>query len=147
MESCIFDFILMRALLLFFGVLCASTAQAGGLLVVTSTKIPEGKISVEELADVYTLKKNFWADQTPVVPVNREVSSKEREKFSEAVFNFSPQELSEYWNRLRFQGKLPPLVQTSDQAVLRFVRSIPGAVGYINSSQVPDGVKVLLKLP
>jgi len=137
----------MRVLLLILGILWALSGQAGGLLVIASTQVPDVNISVKQLADIYTLKRNFWADQTQVVPVNREASSVEREKFSEAVFNLSPLELAEYWNRLRFQGKLPPLIQISDQAVLGFVRSVPGAIGYINANQVPTGVKILIRLP
>jgi ABC-type phosphate transport system substrate-binding protein len=137
----------MRVLLLILGILWTLSGQAGGLLVIASTQVPDVNISVNQLADIYTLKKNFWADQTQVVPVNREASSVEREKFSEAVFNLSPLDLAEYWNRLRFQGKLPPLVQISDQAVLGFVRSVPGAIGYINANQVPTGVKILIRLP
>ena len=136
----------MRILLLIFGVLWASLSQAGGLLVIASPQVPDTTISTGQLADIYMLKKNFWPDKTQVVPVNREASSADREKFSEAIFNLSPQELAEYWNRLRFQGKLPPLVQTSDDAVLGFVRNVPGAIGYINASQAPVGVKVLLRL-
>ena len=137
----------MRVLLLILGILWTLSGQAGGLLVIASTQVPDVNISVKQLADIYTLKRNFWADQTQVVPVNREASSVEREKFSEAVFNLSPLELAEYWNQLRFQGKLPPLVQISDQAVLGFVRSVPGAIGYINANQVPTGVKILIRLP
>jgi ABC-type phosphate transport system substrate-binding protein len=137
----------MRTLLLIVGVVWTSLSQAGGLLIITSTQVSESAISVEQLADIYTLKKTFWADGMQVVPVNREASSAEREKFSEAVFNISSQELAEYLNRLRFQGKLPPLIQTSNQAVLGFVRSVPGAIGYINASQIPPGIKVLIRLP
>lgn len=137
----------MRALLLIFGILWASPGQAGGLLVIASAQVPDATISTEQLADIYMLKKTFWTDKTQVVPVNREASSPVREKFSEAIFKLSPQELAEYWNRLRFQGKLPPLVQTSDQAVLGFVRSVPGAIGYVDASQAPADVKILMRLP
>jgi len=122
-------------------------AQAGGLVVIASPQVAADSISMSEIAAIYTLKKTSWGNNIPVVPVNREVSSAVREKFSEAVFNLSPQELAEYWNQLRFKGKVPPLIQTSDQAVLGFVRSVPGAVGYIDASQPPSGVKVLLRLP
>lgn len=137
----------MRTLLFIFGVLSASLGQAGGLLVIASTQVPSDTISIEQLADIFTMKKVFWSNNIQVVPVNREASTVEREKFSEVVFNLSPQELGEYWNRLSFQGKLPPPIQTSDQAVLGFVRSVPGAIGYINANQQPTGVKVLLRLP
>jgi ABC-type phosphate transport system substrate-binding protein len=136
----------MRALLLILGVLWASLGQAE-LLVIASPQVPDATISVKQLADIYSSKKDFWANNTRVVPVNREASSVERENFSEAVFKLSPQELGEYWNRLRFQGEFPPLIQTSDQAVLGFVRSVPGAIGYINANQVPPEVKVLIRLP
>ena len=138
----------MRTLLLIIGILSTSLAQAEGLIVIVSAQVPDSSISVKELADIYLLKKNFWADKTPVIPVNREASSDERERYSEAVFNLSTQELAEYLDRLRFQGKLPPVVQYSDQAVLGFVRSVPGAIGYINADQtVPKGIKILMRLP
>lgn len=137
----------MRALLLILGVLLTSPGHAGGLLVIVSTQVPDATISAAQLADIYMLKKNFWADNTQVVPVNREASSTVREKFSEAIFKLSPQELAEFWNRLRFQGKLPPLIQTSDEAVLGFVRNVPGAIGYINADQAVSGVKILMQIP
>ena len=137
----------MRVLLLIFGILWTSLVQAGGLLVIVSSQVPDTAISVEQLADIYSLKKAFWANKIQVVPVNREASSVEREKFSETVFHLSPQEMGEYWNRSRFQGKLPPIIQTSDRAVLGFVRSVPGAIGYINADQQPTGVRILLRLP
>lgn len=136
----------MRVLLLIFGILWTSLGQAG-LLVIVSTKVPDDSISVEQLADIYSLKKAYWANNLQVVPINREASSEEREKFSAAVLHLSPQAMADYWNRMRFQGKLPPLIQTSDQAVLSFVRSVPGAIGYINANQKPSGVKILMQIP
>lgn len=137
----------MRALLLVLGLLCASLAHADGLLIIASPEVKEAKISIEQLADIYTLKKTFWNNKIQAVPINREASSVEREEFSQAVFELSTHEMGEYWNRLSFQGMLPPIIQTSDQAVLGFVRSVPGAIGYINADQKPDGVKILLRLP
>jgi ABC-type phosphate transport system substrate-binding protein len=137
----------MRVLLSILGILLASAGQADELLVIASPQVPDDTISIKQLAGIYSLKKEFWANKIQVVPVNREASSEEREKFSGDVFHISPQALGEYWNRLSFQGEFPPLIQTSDQAVLGFVRSVPGAIGYINASQKPTGVKVLLRLP
>jgi ABC-type phosphate transport system substrate-binding protein len=137
----------MRVLPFIFGMLWAMLAQAEELLVIASPQVPESVITVEQLADIFTLKKTYWSNNIQVVPVNREAPSLERELFSAQVFNLSPQELGEYWNRLRFQGKHPPLIQSSDQAVLSFVRSVPGAIGYINAKQNPKGVKVLMQIP
>jgi len=137
----------MRALLITLGLLWNSSVLAGGLLVIASPQVPVTSITVKQLADIYTLEKTFWSDNIQVVPVNREASSAERENFSASVFKLTPQEMGQYWNRLSFQGKLPPIIQTSDQAVLGFVLRVPGAIGYINADQQPVGVKVLLRLP
>src|SRR3990172_12717622 len=108
----------MLLLLIILVFLSAMPAKAGGLVVIASPQVPVDTISVSDMVAIYTLKKTSWGNNIPMVPVNREANSPVREKFSEAVFNLSPQELAEYWNQLRFKGKLPPLVQTSDQAVL-----------------------------
>lgn len=137
----------MRILLLLFCILLSALAQAEGLLIVAHPQVPVSSISAEELASIYMIQKTAWPNGLPVVPVNREASSSVRAHFSETVLEHSPRELADYWNRLRFQGKLPPLVQTSDQAVLGFVRNVPGAIGYIAAGPTPSGVKVLARMP
>lgn len=137
----------MRAFLIIAGVFCASLARAEELLVIASPSVPVSSITVGQLADIYTAKKKYWGNNLQVVPVNREAASELRERFSQAVFDMSTQELGTYWNRLAFEGKLPPIIQQSDQAVLGFVRSVPGAIGYVTSGQQPAGVKVLLRIP
>ena len=137
----------MRALWFVSGILWASCSGAAGFLVIASPQVPDTAISLKQLADIYVLKKIYWSNKTPIVPINREAGSDERDNFSERVFKMSTLELSEYWNKLRFEGKRPPLTQISDIAVIAFVRNMPGAIGYINDDQHPAGVKVLLRLP
>ncbi len=137
----------MRTLLLTLGLLWATSGVAGGLLVIASPQVPVEKISLNQLADIYALKKTQWSNQVPMVPVNREASSDVRDNFSDTVFKMSSQELSEFWNKLRFEGKHPPLTQISDHAVIGFVRSVPGAIGYVSADETPTGVKILLRLP
>ncbi|MDD5298008.1 MAG: hypothetical protein PHU46_13955 [Rhodocyclaceae bacterium] len=116
-------------------------------MIVAHPQVPEDSITAEELASIYLIQRRAWSGGLPVVPVNREASSSVREHFSETVLDRTPRELADYWNRLRFEGKLPPLVQTSDQAVVGFVRNVPGAIGYIAAGQGHAGVKVLVRLP
>jgi ABC-type phosphate transport system substrate-binding protein len=137
----------MRVLFFIVGMVCSSVSAAEALLIIASPDVPVTSISVRQLADIYSLKKVIWSNQKPIVPVSREAGSDAREKFAEAVFGLTAQELAELWNQLRFQGMQPPTNQVSDHAVLGFVRSVPGAIGYISASQQPTGTKVLLRLP
>jgi ABC-type phosphate transport system substrate-binding protein len=135
-----------RLIFLVVGMLLAVAAHADRLAIIANPAVPVKAISLEELTLIYLAEKKSWPDGTPVVPVNREPSSKSREYFSEQVFNRTPADMSQYWNRLLYVGKIPPLVQNSDAAILGFVRKVPGAIGYVNASPAPTGVKVLMEL-
>ncbi len=53
-------------------------------------------------------------------------------------------EVDAYWQGLVFSGKAsPPPTVGSDQEVVSFVRSTPGAVGYVSAGADTGGVKVL----
>jgi ABC-type phosphate transport system substrate-binding protein len=137
---------MLRIALFLTGFIAAALAHAEGLVIIANPQVQVNSITLEELTLIYLVQKNSWPNGMPVVPVNREASSTARAYFSEQVFNRSPSEMSEYWNRMLFKGKVPPLVQTSDAAMLGFVRSVPGAVGYMDADHEVAGVKVLLKL-
>lgn len=137
----------MRFLAILPWLLVPAIAWGDGLLIVANPQVPASSISAAELASIYLVQKITWPGGLPVVPVNRDAKSGVREHFSETVLEHSPRELADYWNRLRFQGRLPPLVQTSDLAVLGFVRTVPGAIGYISAGQAAAGVKILARLP
>ncbi len=137
---------MLRTALFFAALLLATAARAAGLLIVANPSVPVSAVSLEDLTLIYLAQKRYWPDGTPGVPVNREPLSHSREYFSEQVFNRTPADMSQYWNRLLYVGKVPPLVQTSDAAILGFVRRVPGAIGYVAAGQATPGVKVLMEL-
>jgi ABC-type phosphate transport system substrate-binding protein len=128
------------------GLVLSLTAQAEGLAIIANPKVPLDGISIEDLTLDYLIQKNSWSNGVAIVPINREPSSPSRAFFCEQLFNRSANDMTEYWDRLRFMGKFPPQVQTSDQAVLAFVRSVPGAIGYVDDDFKVSGVKVLLRI-
>jgi len=140
--------VLIRQLLLLLGLgpLAWQAAWADGLLVIANPAVPVDQLSMTELSNIYLLRQPTWSNGQPIVPVNRDAASSEREHFSEQVFHRSTQELADYWNRMRFEGKFPPVIQVSDQSVIGFVHSVPGAIGYIHDSTPPPGVKVVARL-
>jgi len=140
----------MRALisiLLFLLVAHTHTAQAEDLVVIANPNVPVSNLSVEELANIYLLKMTNWSGGLNIVPVNREASSHVRSSFSDMVLRQPMNALNAYWNQMHFKGKVPPLIQESDQAVLAFVQKVPGAIGYISAGTAPQNVKVLARVP
>lgn len=134
-------------LLLVLVIMWSNPVCAEELLVIANPGVEVSSLSLEELAAIYLLKVTTWQAGGNIVPVNREAASGTRAVFSEAVLRQPPNALSAYWNQMHFKGKVPPLIQESDQAVLAFVQKVPGAVGYISASHAPQNVKVLARVP
>ena len=138
--------ILLLALLFCLSALQSSRAEP--LLIVANPSVGDGaSLTLKDVAAIYLLRVTVWPDGTHVIPVNREVASDLRTKFSVAVLKQDTASLAAYWNEMHFQGKLPPIIQESEPAMLAFVQRVPGAIGYISASTDPVGVKVLAHVP
>jgi ABC-type phosphate transport system substrate-binding protein len=141
---------MMRAITLIIAAVVLGLSQASyadDLLVIAHPSVVTSNLSSDELAAIYLLKTTTWQGGGNIVPVNREAASSSRTLFSDSVLRHPPSALNAYWNQMHFKGKVPPLVQESDQAVLAFVQKVPGAIGYISATVTPANVKVLAKVP
>lgn len=102
---------------------------------------------MSEIAAIYLLRVTTWPDGSHIVPVNREAGSRARQEFTDRVLQQDNLKLTTYWNEMHFMGKLPPTVQESQEAVIAFIRNVPGSIGYITGSIAPPEVKVLASVP
>jgi len=99
-------------------------------------------ISLKTLRKIY-LKKKLFINGQKVIPVNLSSSSKLRKIFQEKVLKMDEEELNIYWNEICFNGTSPPLVLSSEKAVLDFVKKIKNAIGYVSADKVDKEVKVI----
>jgi ABC-type phosphate transport system substrate-binding protein len=78
-------------------------------------------------------------------PVDQSMSSPLRAAFSEAVLKTPLDGVRRLWQSKISEGVEPPPVKVSDQAVLAFVSSTKGAIGYVSATAaVPAGVKTMV---
>jgi len=99
------------------------------------------------LRSIY-LKKIFLSKYgESLIPVNLPADDPVRHAFSRSAIHMSDNQLRNYWNRRYFQGISPPYVLGSQEAVVRFVASTPGAIGYVNPCYLNPTVRQLLLLP
>ncbi len=123
------------------------TVSEADIYIITHRNTAVESISRQQLAAIYLLKKNYWdADDSTIIPLNLPAQSIIRKRFTQVIFNRSPQMLGDYWNKMSFKGVNPPLTQSSEQAALLFIKRVPGAISYV--SQRPDDtlVKILLSI-
>lgn len=101
-----------------------SLKQAKKLWLGKLKKLPgAGKISVVDLPNANTAHSEFY----------RKIVKKK------------PSQLKAYWAKVTFTGKaFPPEKLADDAAVVEWVASTPGALGYVDNSAVNGSVKILL---
>ena len=121
-------------------------AEAADILVITQPKTTFKDMSSKRLANIF-LKKSLLNDVgSRWIPVNLSPEHPLRLAFSQTVLKKRPEALETYWNEQYFQGITPPYVVASEEAMLRFVSSTPGAIGYIASCHLDDRVQVVFRL-
>lgn len=101
------------------------------------------EVSRADLSAIFLRKLESWRNGSPVVPVDQSLRSPVRAAFGDAVLGMSIISVQAFWQKHLAAGGLePPPVRGSDEEVLAFVASTPGAVGYIlATTTVPASVR------
>jgi ABC-type phosphate transport system substrate-binding protein len=121
----------------------AAGASAAPFKIVAHNSVKIGSLSKKAASDLFLKKTSKWENGASVVPVDQ-VDSSIRDAFSRAVHGKTAAAVKSYWNQQIFSGReVPPVEKRSDAEVLAFVRSTPGAVGYVSEEAVVDGVHVM----
>ena len=129
-------------------VLLAASAGAGparpGYLVIVNPASPVMSLDRKFLAQVFLRRTTRWSDDTPIRPVDLEPDSPARSRFSQEVLSRSVAAVRSYWQQRIFSGEgLPPPELAGDDAVVAYVASHPGAIGYVASGTRLNGVRAV----
>jgi len=121
-------------------------ANAGerAFAVISAPGTTERHLTRETIALMFRRKQNFWDNGVRVQAVNLPASHPLRHTFSLTVLGQTPEAMEEYWREMYFNGVLPPHVLASEEAVILFVSSTPGAIGYVSTCVPEHGVNVVL---
>lgn len=120
----------------------AAGCVAGEWAVVASGSFKQNSLSQKQIREIF-LKKRAFVDNQEVFPVNLSASEKGRIGFEEKILGMDRNEISSYWVSQHYQGITPPVTQKSQAGVKAFVKSVKGAIGYIEKSHVEPDMKVL----
>jgi ABC-type phosphate transport system substrate-binding protein len=133
----------IRALLLALPCAAGELRADGGVVVIGNSNLT--RLDVATLEKVYT-GKVIEVNGIAVKPVNATTGSSVRNRFLQVYLNEDEDQYTAYWTVRRYIGKgASPRELTSSADVINFVKSTPGAIGYIDEVDVQPGVNVLLK--
>lgn len=134
---------LIAALLLSRGV----AAEPGELVVIVHPSNAAHVLSADELRPLFLTREQRWPNGDKAKPVNLPRESDERRAFDSAALGMSQEEVERYWVDRKIRGGAPPPVTLSSvDAVVAFVGSTKGAVGYVASSHASDKVRIVARL-
>jgi ABC-type phosphate transport system substrate-binding protein len=126
-----------------------SAAGAQEFTVIVNAANPIASMPRDDVAKLFLKKTIAWQSGQPVAPVELPVATKAREAFARTVLNKSIPQVKSYWQQQIFSGRdVPPPEKQSENDVVAFVRSNPGAIGYVSKGvDIGRGVKALAVAP
>ncbi len=140
-----------RATLAFLALSAFATAPAEGGESVPDFKVivhaahRDSRVPRELLADAFLKNITRWDGGEAIRPVDQRPDTLVRRKFSDAVLRRSVAAVKTYWQQRIFSGRgVPPPELDSDEAVVHYVETHPGAVGYISGSASSGKTKVVV---
>lgn len=102
-------------------------------------------LDAETIGRVYT-GRAVELDGQALRPINLPSSSPPRARFLKALLQQDDEAYIAYWTVRRYIGKgVPPAELRTAAEVLDYVARTPGAIGYVDASELRAGVAVVLR--
>lgn len=112
---------------------CPALVQADPLAIIVHKNNPNTSLSTTAIANMYRGETLHWPAGDRIKLVNREIAAEERRTFYLRVLNAKPDQV---FYRQGTPVPVQSVIERSDEAVVRFVGVIEGAIGYVNLSAV-----------
>lgn len=137
----------MRIAALILASLAAAAAPAepprSSYVVIVHPETPVSKLDRRFVADAFLRRKTRWPDDKPIRPVDLGPDSPARARFSQETLALSVASVRNYWQQRIFSGRDLPPPELDDDAVVSYVLSHPGALGYVVAGTRLKGAKVV----
>jgi len=107
--------------------------------VIVNPSVPGDRMTRATLASVFLSETSRWGDGKLVQAVDQSVQSSARAAFSNDLLGRPVAAVQNHWLRqVTAGGARPPLVKETDADVFEFVRTNPGAIGYVSAGYPTD---------
>jgi ABC-type phosphate transport system substrate-binding protein len=140
--------ILLRSYLAIFlsillcGNLCAASADVA---IIVRPDVPLDNLSFSEVRKLFLGDRQFWNSNLRVTLLIRAPVARERDIVLKTLYQMSEAQFRQYWisKVFRAEAATGPKIVYSQEMAVELVSAIPGAVAFVDSAQIPKGLKVL----
>lgn len=135
----------MRRLIFILLCFVALPAQAD-LVLVANPRSGVEQLSRNEVVNIYLGRYRMLASGLTAEPLDQPYESEMRESFYKRLVDKSLSQISAYWSRLVFSGKIhPPRVVNTPAEAVAEVAKYPGVLAYVDRSQVDHRVRIVFE--
>lgn len=132
--------------LIFCGLIAFAPLARADLVLVANPQSGIERLTQDEVINIYLGRYRRLTSGIAAEPVDLANDSELRARFYRGLVNKSPAEINAYWARLVFSGKTrPPQQSGSVEAALQYVAARPGALAYLDRSQVDRRVRIVFE--
>ena len=123
----------------------AVAAAGGDIAIVVRPDVPVDNLSFAELRKVLLGDRQFWSTNVRVTLLVRAPGARERELVLKTIYQMSESQFRQYWIAKVFRAEAAsgPRIVYSNEMAAELALAIPGAVAFVEASQVPKWLKVL----
>ncbi len=102
-------------------------------------------LSFAELRRLMLGDRQFWASNLKVTLLVRAPGAREREVVLKTIYQMSEAQFRQYWIAKVFRAEAAsgPRIVYSNETAAELATAIPGAVAFVDATQVPKGLKVV----
>lgn len=138
---------MIRPTLLLLLLLPAISSQAYADLAIIVHPTNTLALTKQDVARIFLGRQRFFGSNTRIIPIDLPTSSSLYDDFSRTVLRRHSQQVRAYWAQQLFTGKgTPPRSAASPAEVKKLVAENPACIGYIDTKDTDDTVKVLFEV-
>lgn len=116
------------------------------IYIIANKSVKDTNITKSKVIDIYTLNRLYWEDGSKIVLYDYKGDNSLKIKFFNFL-NLSSANLQKIWLRKQFSGKaMPPRTYKTEKEIIEEVSSIPGAIAYVSTKNLPDNIIILAKI-
>jgi len=125
----------------------AHSAAAPALVVIVNPAIGVQHLSRRETVDIFLGRYRTFPSGVFALPIDLDISSAERRQFYLLLAHRDLSDMSSYWARLTFSGKVsPPFAVADARTALDMVANNVNAVAYVDRAVVDGRVRIALEV-
>jgi ABC-type phosphate transport system substrate-binding protein len=113
--------------------------------IVANPGVPENELSMAQVRNIFMGDRQFWTAKLRIRLILRAPGAWEHDTVLKTVYRMSEAQFRQYWIRKVFRDEITilPKQASSNQTAMEMVARTPGAISFLDATQVPAGLKIL----